>query len=212
MAKTIDAEAAPAAKPYHHGDLQRALVEAAERILERDGPASLSLRAVAREAGVSPAAPYHHFKDKDELINAVARRGFEMLAEVMTRAVEGKESYRERTLAIGVAYVCFARDHRAIYHVMYDPSRKRDFRSPGLPRSQSSAYQLARELRVKQAEQTPGVSPIDVELATIAGWCAAHGLAEMCQAKEFDELKRHFGGDEPFFEAVLDHLGMLRGQ
>ncbi|WP_397419673.1 TetR family transcriptional regulator, partial [Phenylobacterium sp.] len=53
-------------RPYHHGDLRRALVEAARRLLEAEGPSALSLRAVAREAGVSPAAPYHHFKDKAE--------------------------------------------------------------------------------------------------------------------------------------------------
>ena len=70
------------AKPYHHGDLRRALVEAAERILENEGPSALSLRAVAREAGVSAAAPYHHFKDKNELLAAIAQEGFELLAQV----------------------------------------------------------------------------------------------------------------------------------
>ena len=70
-------------RPYHHGDLSRALVEAARRILEAEGPAALSLRAVAREAGVSPAAPYHHFKDKCELIDAVARQGWEALGEAL---------------------------------------------------------------------------------------------------------------------------------
>ena len=59
-------------RPYHHGDLRRALVDAARRILENEGPSALSLRAVAREAGVSPAAPYHHFKDRGELLEAVA--------------------------------------------------------------------------------------------------------------------------------------------
>lgn len=59
-------------RPYHHGDLSRALVDAARKILETEGPAALSLRAVAREAGVSPAAPYHHFKDKNDLLEAVA--------------------------------------------------------------------------------------------------------------------------------------------
>src|SRR5690242_14204186 len=87
-------------KPYHHGDLQNALVDAAQTILEREGPAALSLRAVAREAGVSPAAPYHHFKDKDELITAVANRGFQMLAECMREAAAKKNTDAERGLAI----------------------------------------------------------------------------------------------------------------
>src|SRR5436190_16044890 len=132
------------AKPYHHGDLQRALVDAAQAILERDGPAALSLRAVAREAGVSPAAPYHHFKDKDELVGAVAKRGFEMLAEAMRDAAERSDSDTERSLAMGVAYVTFARDHRAMYHTMFDADRKRDpkYSGPG-GRHQSTAYNLA---------------------------------------------------------------------
>src|ERR1044072_7695861 len=75
-----------AAKPYHHGDLRRGLVEAARRILETEGPAALSLRAVAREAGVSPAAPYHHFKDKGELIDAVAMEGWHALGEALADA------------------------------------------------------------------------------------------------------------------------------
>ncbi|MDZ4318073.1 MAG: helix-turn-helix domain-containing protein, partial [Phenylobacterium sp.] len=69
----------PESRPYHHGDLRRALVEAACRLLEKEGAQSLSLRAVAREAGVSPAAPYHHFKDKSELLDAVAHEGWEKL-------------------------------------------------------------------------------------------------------------------------------------
>src|SRR5207245_8861146 len=68
------------ARPYHHGDLRRALVTAARRLLEAEGPAALSLRAVAREAGVSPAAPYHHFKDKGELLGAVASEGWALLS------------------------------------------------------------------------------------------------------------------------------------
>ena len=73
-------------KPYHHGDLRRALLRAAVVILEREGPSALSLRAVAREAGVSPAAPYHHFKDKSELLNAVATEGFNRLKAALAEA------------------------------------------------------------------------------------------------------------------------------
>jgi AcrR family transcriptional regulator len=199
-------------KPYHHGDLQNALVDAAQTILEREGPAALSLRAVAREAGVSPAAPYHHFKDKDELITAVATRGFEMLADAMRDGAARKTTDSERGLAIGVAYVCFARDHPAMYHTMFDASRKRDPKHSGPGgRHQSTAYQMAKEIRERMAKQT-GAQPIDVELSTIANWCAAHGLAELCQSNQFDDIKKQLGGDEAFFEAVLDHLGSVRGQ
>src|SRR6186997_1076837 len=92
------------ARPYHHGDLRRGLVDAARRILEADGPTALSLRAVAREAGVSPAAPYHHFKDKGELLDAVAQEGWDMLNAQMLEA-KSKAEGRAQLNALGVAYV-----------------------------------------------------------------------------------------------------------
>jgi AcrR family transcriptional regulator len=95
-------------KPYHHGDLRRALIDAARRLLEAEGPSALSLRAVAREAGVSPAAPYHHFKDKAELLEAVAQEGWAKLDERLGRAKSVAPSQDAMT-ALGVAYVLFAR-------------------------------------------------------------------------------------------------------
>src|SRR5437667_11582746 len=111
------------ARPYHHGDLSRALVEAARRILEAEGPAALSLRAVAREAGVSPAAPYHHFKDKGELLEAVAQEGWEMLDQVIGKAKADARSPADALDEIGVGYVCFARENPALYRVLYDTAR-----------------------------------------------------------------------------------------
>src|ERR1700744_2632302 len=105
------------AKPYHHGDLSRALVAAGRRILEAEGPDALSLRAVAREAGVSPAAPYHHFKDKGELLDAVAGEGWHMLDDTIARVRAEAASPADALDEIGVAYVCFARDNPAIYRV-----------------------------------------------------------------------------------------------
>src|SRR5713226_1243913 len=101
-------------RPYHHGDLSRALVDAARRILEAEGPSALSLRAVAREAGVSPAAPYHHFKDKGELLDAVAQEGWVMLDAAIGKAKAEAPSIDETLNEIGVAYVCFARDNPAL--------------------------------------------------------------------------------------------------
>ena len=101
-------------RPYHHGDLRRALIDAARRLLETEGPTALSLRAVAREAGVSPAAPYHHFKDKGELLDAVAHEGWDLLNDLMTAARANEDSVRTKLTALGVAYVRFARDNPAL--------------------------------------------------------------------------------------------------
>src|SRR5579859_3307211 len=114
------------AKPYHHGDLRRALLDSADAILEREGPNALSLRAVAREAGVSPAAPYHHFKDKDELLSAIAHEGFARLKQALSAAAEAGDDPRRKMNDLGVAYVKFAQSHPALYRVMYDSARAED--------------------------------------------------------------------------------------
>ena len=197
--------AASEARPYHHGDLSRALVEAARRILETEGPAALSLRAVAREAGVSPAAPYHHFKDKGELLDAVAHEGWHALDVALTAARAKSVDSKERMTSLGVAYVCFARDNPALYRVMYDCSRDKD----ALPEQmkEEGAYCQVRNTIDERSGGT--ATPLDLELATIAAWCAGHGLAEMISFKQFEPLKEALGGEEAFLRAVFEHLGMF---
>lgn len=199
--------AAAEARPYHHGDLHRGLVDAARRILEADGPSALSLRAVAREAGVSPAAPYHHFKDKGELLDAVAMEGWQALGEALARARANAEPDAVVVTELGVAYVCFARDNPALYRVMYERSRDKDSLPEDIRDKDDSAYCLVRETFREVAG--PDVSEMDIELATIAAWCAAHGLAEMTAFAQFIPLKAELGGEEGFLRAVLAHLGMF---
>lgn len=195
-------------RPYHHGDLRRALVDAAIRILEREGPSALSLRAVAREAGVSPAAPYHHFKDKGELLEAVAQVGWDALGEAMTVAQGQTPALSTLITEIGVSYVRFSQDHPALYRVMYDCSRDKDMLPEGMQDNEDGAYCLVRNT-FRQAAG-PDVPDVDIELATIAAWCAAHGLAEMSGFAQFAPLKEAFGGDAGFLRAVLSHLGMFQ--
>ncbi|PZR36535.1 TetR/AcrR family transcriptional regulator [Caulobacter segnis] len=192
-------------RPYHHGDLSRALVEAARKILETDGPAALSLRGVAREAGVSPAAPYHHFKDKAELLEAVAHEGWVELDAALSKARTATEDPRTRMTNIGVAYVCFARDNPALYRVMYDRSRDKDALPDQL--KDDGAYCQVRDTLAEHAGGA--VTELDLELATIAAWCAGHGLAEMIGFKQFAPLKALLGGEEAFLRAVFEHLGMF---
>src|SRR5438132_2403253 len=172
------------ARPYHHGDPRRALVDAARRILEAEAPSALSLRAVAREAGVSPAAPYHHFKDKAELLDAVADEGWQMLDAAMGAAKAAAEP-REKLTSLGIAYVCFARDNPALYRVMYDSARDKEALPMDMQDADNdSAYCLVRNTMVEHgADPTKAV---DLELATIAAWCGAHGLAEMAGFKQFE--------------------------
>jgi AcrR family transcriptional regulator len=198
-------EAATAeSRPYHHGDLRRALIDAARRLLESEGPTALSLRAVAREAGVSPAAPYHHFKDKGELLDAVAHEGWEMLNLALTQARANAVSVKDKMTSLGVAYVCFARDNPSLYRVMYDGSRDKEDLPLHMQMQDDSAYCQVRDTLVEA-----GADPNDeiaLELATTAAWCAAHGLAEMASFKQFDHLKDAVGGEEAFFRGVFEHM------
>lgn len=198
-----EAAAVAEPRPYHHGDLRRGLIEAARRILETEGPSALSLRGVAREAGVSPAAPYHHFKDKNELLNAVAMEGYDALAVTMKAAIAKSN---DPMTAIGVAYVQFAGDNPALYRVMSDCSKDQDAMPDHAHKQDGGAYALVK--KALMADREP-VSEIDLELGTIAAWCAAHGLAEMRGFKQFDQLKAQLGGEEAFLKAVLSHLGMF---
>jgi len=203
MRKTPAAEA----RPYHHGDLRRALVDAARRLLESDGPTALSLRAVAREAGVSPAAPYHHFKDKAELLDAVAQQGWVLLEQQMLDAKAAAEG-RGQLTALGIAYVCFARDNPALYRVMYDAARDKEALPLELREGDpDNPYCLVRNTLIENGAD-PALAA-DLELATIAAWCGAHGLAEMAGFKQFDPLKAELGGERPFLAAVLSHMGLF---
>jgi AcrR family transcriptional regulator len=195
------------ARPYHHGDLRRALIDAASRLLESEGPSALSLRAVAREAGVSPAAPYHHFKDKGELLDAVAHEGWTLLDAALAKAKANAPSPREAMNNLGVAYVCFARENPALYRVMYDTARDKEALPDQMQDSEDSAYCKVRDTLIEA-----GADPEDtheIELATTAAWCSAHGLAEMAGFKQFEHIKEACGGEVPFLRAVFRHMGLV---
>ena len=200
-----DSQAAEA-RPYHHGDLSRALVDAARRLLEAEGPSALSLRAVAREAGVSPAAPYHHFKDKGELLEAVAHEGWDLLDAALAKAKAEASAPREAMSNLGVAYVCFARENPALYRVMYDTARDKESLPDQMQDGEDSAYCKVRDTLVEAGADPEDTH--DIELATVAAWCSAHGLAEMAGFKQFDHLKEACGGERAFFRAIFQHMGL----
>lgn len=149
--------------PYHHGDLRRALLETAIEAVAEHGPAAISLRDVARRAGVSHAAPTHHFQDKTGLLTALAAQGWGMLADALT-ASPGT-TFRE----MGVAYVVFATEHPAHFAVM---------RAPGLVRSDDPELVAAQDR--SEAALAAGAAtrrPDEPDTTALAGWALVHGLA-----------------------------------
>ena len=164
------------ARPYHHGDLRRALIDAARRLLESEGPSALSLRAVAREAGVSPAAPYHHFKDRAALLYAIAHQGNVALNEAMKAAFEGSEPGRDRIIAVGVTYVEFALKNPALYRLMFETTRLYDH----YPDGSEAEGEIPRIMAATFGATLPArKSEMDRHLAAMAGWSLFRGLAEV---------------------------------
>src|SRR5215207_11023806 len=156
------------ARPYHHGDLRRALLEAAVQAILEVGPAAVSLRDLARRTGVSHAAPAYHFGDKAGLLTAVAADGFERLAATLGGAYQTTGSFLE----VGVAYVGFAVTHRAHFEVMFRP----ELYHPGDPEL-VQAREQARALLYPPAAEAANSPDAGGEVrAGIAAWSLVHGL------------------------------------
>ncbi len=108
-------------RSYHHGNLREALIEAALDLIAEKGPAGFTFAEAARQAGVSPAAPYRHFRDRDALMADVARRGFERFEQQLAAAWdEGRPNLREAFERLGKAYLGFARTEPAYYSAMFE--------------------------------------------------------------------------------------------
>ncbi|WNG37731.1 TetR/AcrR family transcriptional regulator [Archangium minus] len=160
---------------YHHGDLRRALVEAALEVLAREGVAELSLREVARRAGVSTAAPYHHFPDKQSLLAAVAEEGFVALNAAMKQAREASGGWAERLEGMAAAYIQFAVKHAAHYRVMFLPELKEP-RFEEYHRLGTESFEL---MRGAVAEARPELSEPDTWVVAVSAWSAVHGFTSL---------------------------------
>jgi AcrR family transcriptional regulator len=156
------------ASAYHHGDLRAVCLRAARELLEEDGSAGLSLRAVARRAGVSAAAPYRHYADREALVSAVAAEGCRELAEYLA-AAHPSPGTADDLAAVTVAYVRFVLDHPAIFRVMFaEPCEPDDA-------ERAAATAAIREYVHGIAHDTfPGTDPAALSLTVGA---LVHGLA-----------------------------------
>lgn len=170
----------PPPKSYHHGNLRETLLLAAEATLAERGVQGTTLRDVAKAAGVSHAAPYHHFASLNDLLAAVAERGFLALGDAMERATATPDT-RERLLQIAQAYVGCAQAQPARFRLMFAPQLTQSDAYPALKAASHRAFGF---LMAASCAHDPVKGP---ELA-LCGWSLSHGLSNLLIDGAFDAL------------------------
>ena len=162
---------------YQHGDLRRALIQAGLKLLSEGGAPALTLRGAAQLAGVSHAAPYRHFRDKDALLAAIAEEGFRTLTEHMRRemATAGSEAARLRACAWG--YVAFARAHPGYFRTIFGQPLGEDCPAP-LREAGQEAYGVLRE-QIAEGIRRGRLRAGDPDELALACWSLVHGLSHL---------------------------------
>jgi AcrR family transcriptional regulator len=164
---------------YHHGNLKEALLRAALELIAKKGPAGFTFAEAARWAGVSPAAPYRHFRDRDELLASVALRGFEQFERALTRAWDdGRPDAMAALDRLGKAYLEFARSEPAYYSAMFEA---------GIPLSTSAelreagerAFAVLRSAAEKLCGQMPAAKRPPTLMVALHIWSMSHGIASL---------------------------------
>ena len=166
-------------RSYHHGNLREALIRAALDLLEEGGPEAVGLRATARRAGVSHAAPYHYFPDKARLVEALATRGFEDFADALGTAWTATAGNSlEKLRATGIAYVVYAVERPGLFRLMNRPELRRgDDDEPGsVERAAQGSYAVLRD-GIRACQEEGLVEPGDAEPYALAAWSLVHGVA-----------------------------------
>ena len=165
----------PETKPYHHGNLREALIEASLALIREVGIRGFTLREVARRAGVSHAAPYRHFRDKDDLLAVLAEQGFNRLTAAMRAAAARAHHPFQRLQNAGIAYIEFAQDDPERFQVMFSVELDPQVHSSAMEAGESSFAEL---VRLVAACPRPSDGP-SVETLALVAWTQVQGIAEL---------------------------------
>lgn len=168
-----------ARRGYHHGNLREALVAAALDLISKKGPAGFTFADAARAAGVSPAAPYRHFRDRDALMADVARRGFESFAEALSAGWnEGKPDPRTAFERVGRSYLEFARREPALFSAMFESGLPLS-NYPELQEAGEKAFAVLREACEALAATLPKERRPPALMMALHIWSLSHGIAAL---------------------------------
>jgi AcrR family transcriptional regulator len=164
-------------RPYHHGHLRQALLEAALRVIRELGPAAFTLREVARRAGVSHNAPYRHFRDKDALLAAVAAQGFRELTQAMREGADKQARPVDRLKNSGMAYVGFALRRPEHFIVMFDAPVIASKDPEYVQAFEESFHTLVNYIR--ECQEAGELPPGDTLDRALYAWSLVHGIAKL---------------------------------
>lgn len=185
---------------YHHGDLRRALLDAAAQLIQEKGSAGASLREVARRAGVSHAAPYRHFASKEALLASIAEEGFEQLRIVLEEAAAEKAPL-DALRDTGCAYIEFAIAHPGYFRVMFSPEAGAPCDYPSLVAASRGAFGVLVRTIQSCIEAGEVRDEPAGELALVA-WSCVHGLSTLI----LDGMLEEAGTPDRLAQLVTSHL------
>jgi len=195
-----------AARGYHHGNLKEALVRAALELIAEKGPAGFTFADAARWAGVSPAAPYRHFRDRDALLSDVARRGFEEFATALAKAWdEGKPDVITAFDRLGKTYLTFARNEPAYYSAMFEAGVALDT-DRELREASENAFAVLRAAAEKLVALMPPQGRPPALMVALHVWAMTHGIASLFGRGDAARRTLPMQPDELLEAAVLIYL------
>jgi AcrR family transcriptional regulator len=201
-------------RSYHHGNLKEVLLEAARKLIEQYGPSGFSLTEAARLAGVSPAAPYRHFRDRDALLAEVARNGFERFAARLDMAWNnGVPTPLSAFDNLGRAYLAFARDEPASYAVMFESGVVPGAEGDTLPTAER-AFDVLQKAAAALCRQLPEAERPPLKLMSLHIWAISHGVATLFAQGDLQARKVPMSPEEILESATLVYLkglGILTG-
>jgi AcrR family transcriptional regulator len=194
------------ARGYHHGNLKEALVRAALELIAKKGPSGFTFAEAARWAGVSPAAPYRHFRDRDELLANVARLGFDQFELALSRAWDqGRPDPFRAFERVGRAYLEFARTEPAYYSAMFEAGVPLDT-SPELLAAGERAFAVLRNATETLIAAMPAKSRPPVLMMALHVWALSHGIASLFGRGDTARRALPMTAEELLEAAVLIYL------
>jgi AcrR family transcriptional regulator len=163
---------------YHHGALREALLKASLQLIEAEGIGAVSLRRVAREAGVSPGAPYHHFPDRASLLAALSAQGQQLLARELEAARDAASTPVRALTALIAAYVRFAQHHPGYFRLMFRPELSDPQKHPEAKLAEDAAGRCLEET-VAECVRAGVIPPRRADALAVTAWSLGHGLASL---------------------------------